>query len=155
MRLILMLVAALATAAFTQVPRGVDDPRAFVAATYARYQSNPNVPPPDQGFAYSEWLGGLFIAYDNWARAHDDLVGALDFDWWTNSQDYRISNVVLTERDGGADRRTITARFDNYDAHAEVRFSFVRAHGRWFLDDAAAGSGPDGWTLSALLRERP
>ena len=24
------------------------------------------------------------------ARQHDDLVGALDFDWWINAQDWAI-----------------------------------------------------------------
>lgn len=157
MKLVLAL-AALLTAAFAQVPRGLADPRAFVAETYARYQADPNVPPPDQSHAYSDRLRGLFEAYAAWARQHDDLVGALDFDWWTNAQDYSVSNLVLSEGETGrADRRSIVARFDNYDAHEEIRFLFVRERGRWYLDDAVNGSGGggDGWTLSALLRERP
>jgi hypothetical protein len=162
MRKALLMLAALAVpavvamapgAAFAQRQRGVADPRAFVAATYARYQHAPNVPPPDRSFAYSEDLGALFRAYDAWSRAHEDLVGALDFDWWTNAQDYRIANVVLTAQDEGAGRRTIVARFDNYDTHQEVRFAFVRAHGRWYLDDAST-AGADGWRLSTLLARR-
>lgn len=137
--------------------RGVDNPRAFVAATYARYQRDPNVPPPDLAFAYSPRLKRLFDAYDSWARQHGDLVGALDFDWWTNAQDYSISRVVVTARAEGRGRLWVTARFDNYDRHDSVRFLFVRQGGRWYLDDAVQGSGrgDDGWTLSALLRARP
>jgi hypothetical protein len=135
---------------------GVSEPRGFVAATYGRYRAHPDVPPPDQSFVYSPRLRTLFAAYDR-DLGGGDLVGALDFDWWTNAQDYRIANVRLTERRNGPDRRTIIARFDNYDAHEEVRFLFVRQSGRWFLDDAVQGLGGrgDGWTLSALLRERP
>lgn len=142
-------------AAFVQRIRqpGVSDPRAFVAATYARYRADPGVPPPDQSFAYSPRLRALFAAYDR-DLGGGDLVGSLDFDWWTNAQDYRIANVRLTERRHGPGRMTITARFDNYDAHEEVRFLFVRVGGRWYLDDAVHG-GAEGWTLSALLRERP
>ena len=132
---------------------GVSDPRAFVAATYARYRAHPDVPPPDQGFVYSPRLRALFDAYDR-DLGGGDLVGALDFDWWTNAQDYRIANVVLTERRQGPNRRTIVARFDNYDAHEEVRFLFVRQGRRWYLDDAVHRRG-EGWTLSDLLRERP
>ena len=132
---------------------GLSDPRAFVAATYARYQAHPNVPPPDQSHVYSPRLRALFAAYDR-DLGGGDLVGSLDFDWWTNAQDYRIANVRLSERRQGPGRMTITARFDNYDAHEEVRFLFVRIGSRWHLDDAVHG-GAEGWTLSALLRERP
>lgn len=132
---------------------GVTDPRAFVAATYARYQAHPDVPPPDLSFVYSPRLRALFAAYDR-DLGGGDLVGSLDFDWWTNAQDYRIAHVRLSERRQGPGRMTIIARFDNYAAHEEVRFLFVRVGNLWFLDDAVHG-GAEGWTLSALLRERP
>src|SRR6218665_1277830 len=132
------------------------EPRAFVAATYARYQANPNVPPPDISNAYSPRLRALFLAYDGWQARHRDLVGALDFDWWTNAQDYSIRNLALREIKEGGDLRWIVARFDNEDRHEEIRFRFVRLNGRWCLDDAmqGTGAGEDGWTLSGLLRRR-
>jgi hypothetical protein len=135
---------------------GVADPRAFVAATYARYQASPNAPPADQAYAYSPRLKGLFDAYEAWTRLHEDLVGALDFDWWTNAQDFRISHVVLRDLNEGPDLRWIIARFDNLDRHEEIRFRFVRDGGRWYLDDAmqGTGGGEHGWTLSALLQSR-
>lgn len=135
---------------------GVDNPRRFVAEVYARYQANPDVPPPSLYFRYSSRLRVLFNAYDAWQRQHLDLVGALDFDWWTNAQDYRIRNVRLREIREGRDLRWVVARFDNYDRHDEVRFRFVREGRRWFLDDAMQGTGRggEGWTLSALLRRR-
>ncbi len=136
--------------------RGVADPRAFVAATYARYQAHPDVPPRDQSYAYSPRLRRLFAAYDAWQRRHRDLVGALDFDWWTNAQDYALRNVRITQRAARPNRRWIHAAFDNYDRHDEVRFLFVRQGGRWYLDDAEEGTGhgSDGWTLSELLQRR-
>jgi hypothetical protein len=145
-------VASPATAA-----RGVDDPRAFVAATYRDYREHPNTPPVEPTFAYSDRLRGLFDAYDAWARQHDDLVGSLDFDWWMNAQDWAPVTPELTEENDGADRRTVTARFSNYGTATVNHFHFVRAGGRWYLDDVVNGSGggDDGWTLSALLRERP
>jgi hypothetical protein len=135
--------------------RGVDDPRAFVEQTYAAYQRAPNDPPPDPAFAYSDRLRGLFAAYDA-AYAGGDLVGALDFDWWTNAQEWQLSRVMLGEEPGGPDRKTITARFNNYDRSEISHFNFVREGGRWYLDDVVngTGSGSDGWMLSALLRRR-
>ena len=133
---------------------GVADPHAFVAATYRRYQAYPNRPPRDQNYAYSRRLSRLFAAYQVWQRAHIDEVGSIDFDWWTNAQDYRLRNLTYRTIDEGPDLRWIVARFDNYDRHDEVRFRFVREGGRWFLDDAmeGTGSGDHGWTLSALLQ---
>jgi hypothetical protein len=136
--------------------RGVADPRAFVTATYARYQAHAVTPPPDQSYAYSPRLRRLFNAYDAWQRQHQDLVGPLDFDWWTNAQDFELSNVRLTQRNQGWGLRWIIARFDNAGRHDEIRFRFVRLSGRWYLDDAVEGTGRggNGWTLSVLLRSR-
>ena len=156
-KLLLALALLLGAALPAQAQRrGVADPRAFVAATYARYQAAPNVPPPDQRFAYSPRLRALFAAHDAWARRHEDLVSALDFDWWTNAQDYQIRNLSLRVMNEGRGVRWVFARFDNFDRHDEVRFRFVRLRRRWYLDDAMEGTGrgSDGWTLSDLLRRR-
>ena len=134
--------------------RGVAEPRAFVAATYARYQARPDTPPPNQGYAYSPRLRRLFAGYDAWQRAHNDEVGSIDFDWWTNAQDWELSNLRLSVLNEGRALRWIIARFDNAGRHDEVRFRFVRQGARWYLDDAmqGTGSGDNGWTLSALLQ---
>jgi len=156
-RLLLAFALLFAAAAPASAQRhGVPDPRAFVAATYARYQARPDVPPPNRARIYSPRLRHLFDGYDAWQRAHGDEVGALDFDWWTNAQDYRIRNLQLTRINEGPSLRWIVARFDNYDRHDEIRFRFVRLEGRWYLDDAmqGTGAGDDGWTLSALLQSR-
>jgi len=153
-----LILAALALAAFAPPPRGVADPRAFVAAVYADYARAANAPPAEPVRAYSPRLAGLFAAYQRWARAHDELVGSLDFDWWVNAQDWEIHGVSVSEAaGGGGNRRTIVARWTNYGRTDSSRFLFVRIGARWYLDDVVNGSGhgDDGWTLSALLRERP
>lgn len=68
---------------------------------------------------------------------------------------WEISEPALTETNEGPDRRLITARFTNMGTAQTNRFGFVRANGRWYLDDVLNESGGEGWTLSALLRERP
>lgn len=138
--------------------RGVEDPRRFVEQVYARYRAAPGVPPEDLVHSYSDRLRALFTAYDAWQARHQDLVGSVAFDWWTNSQDWGELNIrELGEERRGPDRRTIAVRFLNYDVESTNRFHFVRRGGRWFLDDVVngSGSGENGWTLSALLRERP
>jgi hypothetical protein len=136
--------------------RGVDDPRAFVEQRYQAYMRGPEAPVDWPTFAYSGRLKGLFDAYDHWSHQHEDVVGALDFDWWINAQDWELHDVTVTEADRGPDAKTVTARFRNTDRREEIRFLFVRQNGRWYLDDAVQGSGhgDDGWTLSDLLRSR-
>ena len=142
----------------SQARRGVDDPRAFVEQIYARYRAAPNTPPVDPVYSYSDRLRRLFAAYDAWQARHQDLVGSLAFDWWTNSQDWdEIRIAELREQRRGPDRRVVVARFIVFDRESVNRFQFVRQSGRWYLDDVVNGNGrgDDGWTLSALLRERP
>ena len=161
----LALAALAAPAAVTATPphraaqaRGVADPRAFVAQVYAAYvRGHGNHTPPEPTYAYSDRLRALFRAYHaEEARHRGELVGALDFDWWINAQDWSLSHVVVTAADDGPARRTVTARWHNIDRNDSSRFLFVRAGNRWYLDDAVHGSGhgDDGWTLSALLRQR-
>ncbi len=153
---LLLIVAALAMAAFADAPRGVEDPRAFVGEVYESYRAHPDAPPRDLSHAYSDRLRALFDAYDAWQRQHDDLVGALDFDWWINAQDWSISRLSFVQYDFGPDRRVIEAHWTNIDRADSTRFFFVREGGRWRLDDAinGRGRGGDGWTLSDLLRQR-
>jgi hypothetical protein len=151
-----MILAAAALMAFAGTPRGVTDPRAFVAQTLEAYRAHPDSPPPDATYAYSPRLARLFADYNRWARRHEDLVGSLDFDWWVNAQDWEITNISVTQRDLAPDRREVTARWRNTDRDDASRFLFVRDHGRWYLDDVVngAGSGDEGWTLSVLLQQR-
>jgi hypothetical protein len=150
--------AAQAPAARSQAGiRGVSDPRAFVEMVYARYRAAPDTPPADPINSYSDRLRALFNAYNNWQAEHDDLVGALSFDWWTNSQDWGDIRATLREERRGPNRRIIVARIVDFGTESVNRFHFVRVGNRWFLDEVVNGTGRggEGWTLSALLRERP
>ena len=147
---------ASANAVGAEEARGVADPLAFVRAHYAAYQRE-EAGPEYPVHAYSPRLRALFADYGAWTARHEDLVGSLDFDWWVNAQDWALDDIRISERDEGANRRVVSARFTNDGRPDEVRFVFVRQGGRWYLDDAieGTGSGDGGWTLSALLRERP
>ncbi len=154
---ILLALALPAAAVAAARARGVTDPRAFVAGQYAAYvRGAGDHTPPDPVWTYSDRLRALFDAYNRWQRRHDDLVGALDFDWWINAQDWELHDVNVTAAAQGPNRMLVTARFRNIDRRDEVRFQFVRAGRRWYLDDAIEGTGhgDNGWTLSALLRSR-
>lgn len=154
-------LSAAAGQATTRLPdyreRGVTDPRAYVAETYAAYRRAADEPGlgPETDYAHSDRLRDLFEAHD--AAQDGERADPLDFDWWVNGQDWELGEVALAEEQDGPDRRTIVARFTNFGRATTSRFQFVRQSGRWFLDDIVngTGSGDGGWTLSALLRQRP
>ena len=152
---ILLLLMLGGGPAAAEAARGVADPRAFIAEQYAAMARDPDELRPPVDYAYSDQLRALFEAYDAWTAVNG--LGALDFDWWTNSQDWVLSDLRVTEASAGPDRRIVSANFNNGDRPDQIRFLFVRQGGRWFLDDAVEGTGGggEGWTLSDLLRERP
>jgi uncharacterized protein DUF3828 len=131
---------------------GTIDPLAFLAHNYFAYRHEDDAAVPIGDRINSRRLRALFAAYD--AAASPDEVGAIDFDWWVNGQDWSLSDVLFAEEEGGPHRRVIAARFRNQGRPSLIRFHFVEEGGRWFLDDVAS-AGPDGWTLSALLRQWP
>jgi hypothetical protein len=129
--------------------RGIHDPHAFLVYTYSGYLHG------DAGPDLTDRVAG--------ARPRVLLAGArtrgrgLDIDFRVNASDWSIADLALAEEQGGRDRRTIAARFRNHGRREVIRFHFLRTDGRWFLDEvvAGSGSGDGGWTLSALLAERP
>ena len=141
--------------AIAEAGGGTIDPLAFVAHNYFAYQHSDDEAVPIGDRINSRRLRALFAAYD--AAASPDEVGAIDFDWWVNGQDWSLSDVLFAEEEGGPHRRVIAARFRNFARPSLIRFHFVEEDGRWFLDDVMSGDGrgPDGWTLSALLGQRP
>ncbi len=151
--LALFLCSAVAEA---QPARGVADPRAFLTAIYSHYRTAPETPAPDPRQAYSRRLAALFRAYDR-DLGGGDLVGSLDFDWWVNAQDGRISRVRIAQASRTRNRIVLTARWLNEGRADSSRFIFVPAGRRWVLDEVinGTGHGDHGWTMSALLRERP
>lgn len=142
------VLAAFALAAFAQDSRGVEDPRAFVQQRYSEYlRGSP------RSLHLDDYASARLTAL---AYAADEAEGGeerLNFDWWVDGNDWRITGLSLRlERSRDPARRTIVARFRNFARPVRLRFRFVRERGGWYLDEVASASG---WTLSALLSQRP
>jgi hypothetical protein len=52
------------------------------------------------------------------------------------------------------DRAVVDASFHNIDADQQMRFTLVREHGKWAIDDIAALNKPR-WTMSKILEGAP
>lgn len=136
-----------------QAATRIDDPKAFVTEVYRRYvaaqSSHADYTAPED--IYTARLAKLIR--DDRRKAKGE-VGCLDFDFWADGQDWRISNVVVTSADDGPDRKTVIAKFHNIDKTEDIRFDFRREAGRWLLDDVHSMTEPK-WTLSETLKCAP
>ena len=147
-RAALSLISVLPLSAATRI----DDPKTFVAEVYRRYMAesarSPYTPPGD---IYTPRLQKL-LSEDR--RKSKGEVGCVDFVFWLNAQDWKITNLAITTSDEAPDRQTVITKFRNSGEPQEMRFDFRRVSGRWLLDDARSLSAPP-WTLSELLKCAP
>jgi hypothetical protein len=126
----------------------IDDPKAFITEVYRRYsavKSSDYFPPDD---IYTPRLAKLLR--DDRRKAKGE-VGCLEFNYWVDGQDFTITRVAITGADEAPDRKTIIAKFANFDKPREIHYDFQRVGGRWLLDDVHSTLDPT-WTLSALLK---
>jgi hypothetical protein len=144
----LSLLSVLPLSAATRI----DDPKTFVTEVYRRFMApsarSPYTPP---GGVYAPRLEKL-LSHDK--RKAKGEVGCLDFVFWLNAQDWKITNLTITSSDDGQDRQTVITKFRNSGEPQEMHFEFRRISGRWLLDDAHSVSAPP-WTLSELLKCAP
>jgi hypothetical protein len=134
-------------------PTQIDDPKTFVTEVYRRLvaaQSNSSSYSPLEDI-YTARLAKLIR--DDKQKAKGE-VGCLDFNFWVNGQDWKITNLTITSTDEGQDRKTVIAKFRNTGDPQEIHFDFRRNAGRWLLDDVHSLTAPP-WTLSQILKCAP
>jgi hypothetical protein len=109
--------------------------------------NKPFVAPED---IYTPRLAALF-ALD--AKEAGGEVGRMDFDIWSNAQDWQLSAVKVTgvPVDNAPGREIVIAKFKNLGKREEVHFYFEKTKAGWLLDDAR-GMTDETWTLSLILK---
>ncbi|HUA19168.1 MAG TPA: hypothetical protein VMB25_10525 [Bryobacteraceae bacterium] len=127
----------------------IDDPKAFVTEVYKQLMAKSSYEPPTD--IYTPRLAKLFREDEKRAKGE---VGCLEFNFWVNGQDFKISRLAITSEEPGPDRKTVIAKFRNIDRREEIHFDFRRNAGRWMLDDVHSLLG-DKWTLSQILKCAP
>ena len=129
----------------------IDDPVKFVSGLYSKMAAAtmkaPYVAPE---VIYTPRLAALF---DLEKREAGGEVGRIDFDFWSNAQDWQLSNVKVTGApvEGAKDREIVIAKFKNFGKPQEIRFYFEKTKSGWLLDDARSLVG-ESWTLSLILK---
>ena len=147
----LALAVVLLVPASVQARTNIADPVKFVSGLYvamaAATVEKPYVPPED---IYTARLASLFLLAKR--EAHGE-VGRIDFDFWSNAQDWQLKDVSVTSVpvEGAPSRQVVIAKFRNFDTPNEIHFYFVKTSRGWLLDDARSMLG-ETWTLSLILK---
>jgi hypothetical protein len=151
------LAIALATAQFAAPHRAIaaatQAPEAMVADVYhkliAAETGSVGYGPPED--IYTPRLTARVAAARRAAKG--EAACGLDFIFWFNGQDDRITQLVVTRGPTTpAGRTTVTATFHNMEDPEKIVFDFQKIRGRWMLDDAHSLVGDSQWTLSRLLQ---
>lgn len=147
---VMMLLAAMLPAAAQDQPV-FDDPRALIEYAYAPYASD--TLPEDPTALFSPTLKQF---WDEMAvRAEAAEMPIIDFDPFTNAQDYQISDLAVADPAVSGDQATVVVSFLNFSEPQEVRFSLVRGADGWKIDDIESLAGAFTWRLSELLAADP
>lgn len=141
----------------------IDDPKAFITQVYADLMKGQtatgadldrSVDPPDD--IYTPALAKAFA--DEKRDAAGEL-GRLDFFFWVNGQDWKLSEVEVTERSvwKRPDRKVVGVSFRNFDQDSSLLFYFQKVGSRWLIDDVESldlVEGDEGyaWVLSLILK---
>ena len=147
------IVAAMLFDGFSPAPAAaktttISDPVRFVTSVYDKLAKDDAFSPSDD--IYTPRLAALF-ALDR--REAGDGVGRIDFDFWTNAQDWKISGLKVASSpvEGSKARRIVVAKFNNVTRPTEIHFYFESTKQGWLLDDARSTVG-ERWTLSLILK---
>jgi hypothetical protein len=142
-----MCAALLCSTAVQAANVQISDPVAFVKSIYALEKAG-RLPPENIN---TPRLAALY-ALDR--REAGGEVGRMEFDIWTNAQDFKITDVQVTGVPvaGVASREVVIAKLKNFGKVQETHFYFEKIGKTWMLDDARGMTPPDTWTLSLLLK---
>jgi hypothetical protein len=148
--IIICLLAALLPAGVLAQPV-FDDPAGLIAYAYAPYESDEF--PEDITELFSPTLKQL---WDKSAERSEEMeMPIIDFDPFTNAQDYQISDLIVADPIVSGDEASVVVSFLNFSEPQELRFTLVRRAEGWKIDDIESLAGAFTWRLSELLAADP
>lgn len=129
-------------------PLRVTDPEKAMKQVYATLEKEPTV----VELPLTPHLNALF-ALDR-KEAGKDEVGRIDFDYFVNGQDSKITDSVVTVRtvENSATRQIVVVRFKNFEEEMENHYFWEKTAAGWALDDVRYLDGKEGYTLSLVLK---
>jgi hypothetical protein len=138
----------MSVAASNAAPIKVTDPEKAMRQVYAALEKEAQ----EVELPLSARLDGLFKL--DTRETGPDEVGRIDFDYFVNGQDSKITDSVVTSRtvENADSRRIIVVRFKNFGEEMENHYFWERTKAGWVLDDVRCLDGKEGYTLSLVLK---
>jgi hypothetical protein len=142
------ITLALMASAGHASPIKVSDPEKAMRQVYAALEKDGKA----IELPLSAQLDGLFKLDQR--ESTPDEVGRIDFDYFVNGQDSKITEPVVTSRtvENAPDRRIVVVRFKNFDEEMENHYFWEKTKAGWVLDDVRFLDGQEGYTLSLVLK---
>ena len=141
-----LLTLLLAAPAYAAAPVFAT-PGAVLDYAYAPYKTGKFL--DDNGVLYSRALNALFATAN--AATPDDDVGPIDFDVFTNAQDYQLTELAIGAPTPDAPGVKIAVTFQNFGEPQSLLFHLVKEDEGWKINDIDCLTPDETWTLSALL----
>jgi hypothetical protein len=126
------------------------DPVSLIKAIYATYtedNDNPGLP-----HVYSKRLQALIDKDEK--ETPEGMVGRIDWDVFIDGQDWKLTELKISEVSKSADKATVRATFKNFGSASNMLFDHVREEGHWRIDDVQK-TLPPRWTMSKILLDAP
>ena len=156
MRILLMLLLAIALGAGSPHSPADSDPVKLITAIYETYQKNtPELGgggAPGLPHVYSKRLQGLV---DKDAKeTPQGMVGRIDWDVFVDGQDWKLTGLEIALVSKSATHAEVRATFKNFDHPSDMLFELVPEGGHWRIDDIQKTLKPR-WTMSKILTDAP
>jgi hypothetical protein len=126
-------------------------PGAVLDYAYAPYKTGKFL--DDNGVLYSKALNALFATAN--ANTPDDDVGPIDFDVFTNGQDYQLTDLLIGAPVPDAPGVKIAVTFKNFGDAQSLVFHLVKEDDGWKINDIDCLTPDQTWTLTSLLTASP
>jgi hypothetical protein len=144
--LVVAVLAFTALPAFAAAPV-FQTPKALLTYIYAGYSTGKF--PDDNDVFYSRSLNALFAAAGAATPAGD--VGPIDFDVFTNAQDYKLTELKIGAATPEGQGEEVKVSFKNFGEAQTLLYHLVDEDGGWKITDIDCQTPGQEWTLSKLL----
>jgi Protein of unknown function (DUF3828) len=154
MRIVVLVLLAIALGAASPLGDADSDPVALITAIYQTYT---DIAPGEDAVAdiqgvYSKRLQALVDKDDK--ETPEGEVGRIDWDLFVDGQDWKLTKLQIALISKEATRAEVRATFKNFDEPHDILYSLVLEDEHWRIDDIQETLKPR-WTMSKILLDAP
>jgi hypothetical protein len=154
MRIVVLVLLAIALGAASPLGDADSDPEALITAIYQTYT---DIAPGEDGTPEVEdvYSARLQALLDKDAKeTPEGEVGRIDWDVFVDGQDWQLTELKIVPVSKEATQAEMRATFKNFGEPRDLLYSLVLEDGHWRIDDIQETLKPR-WTMSKILLDAP